>query len=56
MEHLLSISSKLLQNEENELLFINHLTSREGYAMVHILLLTEFKIQTEKLLKAVKAY
>ncbi len=56
MERLLGISSRVLQNEENELLFVNHLASREGYAKVHILLLTEFQIQTKKLLEAVKAY
>ena len=56
MARLFNISSRLLQNEENELLFVNHLASREGYAKVHILLLTEFLIQTEKLIEAVKAY
>ncbi|MDT0558187.1 DUF6090 family protein [Ichthyenterobacterium sp. W332] len=56
MKRLLGISARVLQNEENELLFINHLASREGYAMVHILLLTEFKIQTQKLLEAIKDY
>jgi len=56
MERLLGISSRLLKKEENELLFINHLASREGYAKVHILLLTEFQIQTENMLEAVKNY
>ena len=56
MERLMTISSKLLKNEENELLFINHLASREGYAMVHLMLLTEFKIQPGKLLEAIKNY
>lgn len=56
MERLLDISSKLLKNEENELLFVNHLASREGYAMVHLLLLTEFKLQTEKILENIRDY
>lgn len=56
MERLIKISSKLLKNEENELFFINHLASRETYAKIHILLLTEFKIQTKELLKAIENY
>jgi hypothetical protein len=56
VNRLLAISKKQLDNEENELLFINHLSARYDYAMVHIYFLIEFKVRTEKLLKAVKDY
>ena len=56
MNRLLKISSNLLEDEENELLFINHLASREAYAKVHMLLLTELKLQTKKILEDIKSY
>ena len=56
MNRLISISNSLLKDEANELLLVNHLASRDGYAMVHILFLTEFKQRTEKILKALENY
>lgn len=56
MTHLLAISKQILEDEANELQLVNHLSTRESYAMVHMLLLTEFKLQTEKMIKAVRQY
>lgn len=56
ISHLLTISTKLLKEEENELLFANHLAARHDYALVHIYFLIEFKTQTKKLLEALKEY
>ena len=56
MNRLLRISNNLLKDEANELLLVNHIASREGYAMVHVLFLSEFKLRTERLLKEIKSY
>jgi len=54
--HLLAISKKQLAKEENELLFVNHLSARHDYALVHIYFLIEFRNRTEKLLESIKDY
>ncbi|WP_411896076.1 DUF6090 family protein [Winogradskyella sp. A2] len=54
MLRLSQISTRLLQDEANELLFVNHLSEREGYAINHIFLLTELKVRTNKILKSIK--
>ena len=56
IKRLSQISSKLLKQEENELIFVNYLAEREGTAMLHVFLLIEFKAQTKKLLEAIKTY
>ncbi len=56
INHLLTISKKQLAKEENELLFVNHLSARHDYALVHIYFLIEFRTQTEKLLESIKDY
>ena len=56
IKRLTDISNKLLEQEENELLFANYLSERHATAILHIFFLVEFKAQTKKLLKAIKAY
>ena len=56
VSHLLAISKKQLENQENELLFINHLSARYDYAMIHIYFLIEFRNRTTKLLESIKNY
>lgn len=56
IKRLTTISSKLLANEENELVFVNHLSERQVTAIFHVFLMVEFKVQTEKLLEAIKEY
>jgi hypothetical protein len=56
MERLSQISSKLLEDEANELLLVNHLASRQGYALGHIFFLLDLRLKTEKLMSSLKAY
>jgi hypothetical protein len=56
IKHLTTISAKLLADEKNELIFINHLDQRQGTAMYHVYLMLEFKAQTRKLLETIKEY
>ena len=56
IKHLTTISAKLLADEKNELIFINHVDEKQGTAMYHVFLMLEFKAQTKKLLEAVKEY
>lgn len=56
MKRLSRISSKLLEDEANELLLVNHLASREGYAMAHIFFLLDLRLKTEKLINLLKEY
>ena len=56
IKRLTTISAKLLQDEENELIFINYLSEREATAIYHMFLMLEFKAQTKKLLEAINDY
>ena len=56
IERLSQISSNLLEQEENELIFVNHLARRLDTAMLHVFLLIEFRAQTKKLLEAIEVY
>ena len=55
MNRLSKISTKLLEDEATELLFINHLAAREGYAIGHIYFLLDLRLKTEKLITSLKA-
>ena len=56
LKRLTDISNTLLKQDENELLFANYLSEREGMAVLHIFFLLEFKAQTKKLLEDIKMY
>ncbi|MTE27867.1 DUF6090 family protein [Winogradskyella ouciana] len=56
LKRLTDISNTLLKQDENELIFANYLSEREGIAILHIFFLLEFKAQTKQLLKAIKVY
>jgi len=56
LKHLMKLSEKLLKNEDNQLLFINHLARRQGYAHFQISILKEFREKTEQLLESIKDY
>jgi hypothetical protein len=56
IKRLINISNTLLESDENELIFANSLSERQGTAILHIFFLVEFKAQTKKLLEALKDY
>ena len=56
LKRLINISNTLLEKDENELIFANYLSERQGTAILHIFFLVEFEAQTKKLLEAIKVY
>jgi len=55
-ERLFRISNTLLEKEENELLFVNHLASRKSHSILHVFFLLEFEARTKKILESIKDY
>ncbi|NQZ44629.1 MAG: hypothetical protein HRT65_09980 [Flavobacteriaceae bacterium] len=53
---LLATSEKILNDDVQELVLVNHLNARKSYAMAHVFFLLEFKTQTKQLLDTIQSY